>query len=273
MGINVPSKVQRLVIPKMIQSPTTNFLLMASQGTGKTLAYLLPVLKRIDTSKDVTQVICVVFSCELAQQTATVAQRVALYLNKPIKIGLAIQNSKGKELNFTKIPAKIHDRRRLNLMIECIIIEKNSFPDFVVRYDRHIIFGTPKEMVAFRQMNVFDLNKIRCAIFDDADLVMGHTPVKVNIINPMPAICQQIYVSSVKMRLVSPRHVQIRLFTNDSVYPQHNDDYFIKLKNDSEKYRILRDLCKKLSLDAKAQMLIFFTVRNSFCIQYFTLLN
>lgn len=95
MGITAPSLIQKLAIPKLMQNECIMHSIMASQGTGKTLAYLIPVLKRIDASQDVTQAICLVYSCELAHQTANMAARVAMYLNKPIRIGLAIENSKG----------------------------------------------------------------------------------------------------------------------------------------------------------------------------------
>lgn len=95
MGIEKPSKIQQLAIPKLIQSQSNMYSLIASQGAGKTLAYLLPVLKRIDAAKGKTQAICLVHSCELAHQMANVAARVTMYLNKHIHIGLAIQNNKG----------------------------------------------------------------------------------------------------------------------------------------------------------------------------------
>lgn len=64
-------------------------------------------------------------------------------------------------------------------------LKKIQFPDFVLRFKHyHIIFGTPKEMVAYRKMNVFDLNKLHSAVFDDADLVASSNAVKLNIINP-----------------------------------------------------------------------------------------
>lgn len=96
MGISVSSRVQEFVIPKLIGNPHICYSLIASQGTGKTLAYLIPVLKRIDSTKGITQAICLVYSSELAYQTANVAARLAIYLNKRIKIGVAIADNKGK---------------------------------------------------------------------------------------------------------------------------------------------------------------------------------
>lgn len=98
MGILVPSRAQECIIHKLLEQPFKSFSVMGSQGIGKTLAYLLPALKRIDASKAVTQVICLVISSEVAVQTVNMLAKAAIYSNKQIQIGLAIQNNKGKVL-------------------------------------------------------------------------------------------------------------------------------------------------------------------------------
>lgn len=60
MGIVHLSHVQERVIPKLMQEPFADFQLVAHQESGKTLAYLLPILHRIDVTKNQTQAICVV---------------------------------------------------------------------------------------------------------------------------------------------------------------------------------------------------------------------
>lgn len=115
-------------------------------------------------------------------------------------------------------------------------------------------------MVAYRKLNVFHLKNLHTAVFDDADLVVNYNSVKSDIINPLPASCQQIHVSSVQLQQKSPQQVEIKLFDNNSVYPQNNDDFFIRLQNDTEKYNVIRRLGKEVSSVRQAQMLIFFTV-------------
>lgn len=80
-------------IPKLLQSPFFNLQLMAHHGSGKSLAYLLPVLQRIDFSKNVTQALCVVISYEAAVQTVNWLARMAMYLENPNRIGAAIQRT------------------------------------------------------------------------------------------------------------------------------------------------------------------------------------
>ncbi len=48
--ITSPTEVQSLVIGKIIQNK--DLLINSQTGTGKTLAYLLPIFEKIDTSKE-----------------------------------------------------------------------------------------------------------------------------------------------------------------------------------------------------------------------------
>lgn len=74
-----------------MEQPFSNLRLVAQQGSGKTLAYLLPVLQKINTSKNVTQAICVVVSYEAAVQTVNWLASIAVFLEKPVQIGIAVQ--------------------------------------------------------------------------------------------------------------------------------------------------------------------------------------
>lgn len=66
LGFTVPTPVQEKVIPLMMQG--RNVLVEAATGTGKTAAYGLPLISRINLLKRSTQVLVVVPSRELATQ-------------------------------------------------------------------------------------------------------------------------------------------------------------------------------------------------------------
>lgn len=93
LGFFTSFSEKELFIPKLLRAPFFNLQLMAHHGSGKSLAYLLPVLQRIDISKEVTQALCVVVSYEAAVQTVNWITRIAIYLEKPIRIGAAIQRT------------------------------------------------------------------------------------------------------------------------------------------------------------------------------------
>ena len=60
---------------KAIKDTSKDIVILSPTGTGKTLAYLLPILEKIDLSSDSVQVIVVVPSRELAIQTTDILKR------------------------------------------------------------------------------------------------------------------------------------------------------------------------------------------------------
>jgi superfamily II DNA/RNA helicase len=60
----VPTTIQQLAIPVLLSG--ANASLVAETGTGKTLAYLLPIFCRLDTSAAATQAVILAPTHELA---------------------------------------------------------------------------------------------------------------------------------------------------------------------------------------------------------------
>ena len=71
-GISAPTAVQRVAIPALLTGSPV--VVESGTGTGKTLAYLLPVLQRLVRDPD-CRVVCVAPSTELAVQVLRVAER------------------------------------------------------------------------------------------------------------------------------------------------------------------------------------------------------
>lgn len=140
--------------------------------------------------------------------------------------------------------------------------------EYVIRPDCHIIIGTPKEIIAYRLLNIFDVNNLVVAVIDDSDMVATFPLMKSNIIDPLPKSCQKIYVSSVQTRSNNDIHpaIELKLTINDSFYPQTITDYFIKLPTNSNKLEIISAVCSEVFLLTRAQAIIFFTVSSAFYI-------
>lgn len=66
MGINEPTEIQKEIIPAALNGE--NLIGQSETGTGKTLAYLLPTIEKIDTSKKEMQCIILAPTHELAIQ-------------------------------------------------------------------------------------------------------------------------------------------------------------------------------------------------------------
>lgn len=82
-GIKEPLPVQTEAIPRLLSGG--NLVVQAPTGTGKTLAYLLPALARIDAEKLQAQTIVLAPTYELAMQIAKTAQELAQAAELPIR--------------------------------------------------------------------------------------------------------------------------------------------------------------------------------------------
>lgn len=57
MGFNAPSKIQENALPILLADPPQNMIAQSQSGTGKTAAFVLAMLSRVDTKLDYPQVI------------------------------------------------------------------------------------------------------------------------------------------------------------------------------------------------------------------------
>ncbi|HTV76646.1 MAG TPA: DEAD/DEAH box helicase [Steroidobacteraceae bacterium] len=78
VGYETPSPIQSATIPRLLQGE--DVLGQAQTGTGKTAAFALPVLARIDVSQNVPQALVMVPTRELAIQVAEAFQQYAARL-------------------------------------------------------------------------------------------------------------------------------------------------------------------------------------------------
>ncbi|WP_311194912.1 DEAD/DEAH box helicase [Selenomonas noxia] len=83
-GITVPTEIQTALIPAAYAGE--NLIGEAPTGTGKTLAYLLPLLTRIDPSLRSVQALILAPTHELAMQIADVARETAQAAELPIRV-------------------------------------------------------------------------------------------------------------------------------------------------------------------------------------------
>jgi ATP-dependent RNA helicase DDX19/DBP5 len=80
MNFRKPSKIQERALPLLLHDPPTNLIAQSQSGTGKTAAFMLNILKRIDLSTTAPQAIVLAPSRELARQTLGVAQTMGQFL-------------------------------------------------------------------------------------------------------------------------------------------------------------------------------------------------
>eukprot|EP00210_Caulerpa_lentillifera_P003062 g2924.t1 len=83
-GFEQPSPIQEESIP--IALTGRDILARAKNGTGKTAAFAIPVLERIDTSKNVIQVLILVPTRELALQTSQVCKELSKHMGVEVVV-------------------------------------------------------------------------------------------------------------------------------------------------------------------------------------------
>lgn len=86
-------------MPTLLADPPQNMIAQSQSGTGKTAAFVLAMLSRVDTSQDHPQVLCLSPTYELAIQTGEVAAKMAQFC--PIRIRFAVRGEEG--IFFSKL--------------------------------------------------------------------------------------------------------------------------------------------------------------------------
>lgn len=86
-----------------------NMIAQSQSGTGKTAAFVLAMLSRVDTTKDYPQVLCLSPTYELAIQTGEVAAKMSRFCPE-IKLKYAVR---GEESNIFNLNVYIYTYNNL----------------------------------------------------------------------------------------------------------------------------------------------------------------
>ncbi|CAL9737744.1 ATP-dependent RNA helicase Dbp5p [Monosporozyma servazzii] len=153
MKFQKPSKIQERALPLLLANPPRNMIAQSQSGTGKTAAFSLTMLSRVDLSLgNCCQAICLAPSRELARQTMEVIQEMGKFTQ--IKTQLIVPDSFEKNTNISAhvvvgTPGTVSDliRRKL-LKMDCIkifvldeadnMIDKQGLGDQCIRVKRFL---------------------------------------------------------------------------------------------------------------------------------------
>ena len=87
MNFKKPSKIQEKALPLLLGNPPMNMIAQSQSGTGKTAAFVITILSRLDYSKPhQPQALCLAPSRELARQIEGVVRTIGQFVD-----GLTIQ--------------------------------------------------------------------------------------------------------------------------------------------------------------------------------------
>ncbi|KAI0394088.1 P-loop containing nucleoside triphosphate hydrolase protein [Xylariaceae sp. FL0594] len=130
-----PSKVQEKALPLMLADPPRNMIAQSQSGTGKTAAFVVTVLTRVDFSKPTTpQALLLAPSRELARQIEAVVSTIGQFIPD---LGVA-----------AAIPGAIPRGGTV---------------------DKPVVVGTPGTVLDLIRRRAFDTSALKVLVIDEAD--------------------------------------------------------------------------------------------------------
>lgn len=136
MGIKKPMPVQEQAIPALFAGK--DVIARAQTGTGKTLAFLVPLAEKVDPNKSYVQALVIAPARELAQQIANEMKKV-LGNDSPIKV-LAVTGGRDYDEQKAKLEGK-----------------------------SHVLIGTPGRLLDHIRKGNTDLGGVKYLVLDEVD--------------------------------------------------------------------------------------------------------
>ena len=137
-GIHTPTPIQLQSIPILLEGK--DMIGQAQTGTGKTLAFLLPIMEKIDSSKTDVQALIVTPTRELAIQITAEAKKLSLI--KKVNI-LAAYGGQDVEQQIRKLKGNIH-----------------------------LVIGTPGRLLDHLRRKSMHFGKLEMLVLDEADQML-----------------------------------------------------------------------------------------------------
>ncbi|GAB0091429.1 RNA helicase [Sergentomyia squamirostris] len=218
MGFNAPSKIQETAVPTLLANPPPNLIAQSQSGTGKTAAFVLAMLSRVDTSLRHPQVLCLSPTYELAIQTGEVAAKMAQFC-PDIRLQFAVR---GEEI-------KRGDK-----------------------LTSHIIIGTPGKILDWgEKFRAFDPKKIRVFVLDEADVMIatqGHQDQCIRIHRHLTKDCQMMFFSATYEKEVmdfaeyiveDPTIIRLK---REQESLDNITQYYVHCRNQDDKYQAIQNI-------------------------------
>jgi ATP-dependent RNA helicase DDX19/DBP5 len=167
MGFERPSAIQEEALPRILANPPRNLIGQAQSGSGKTAAFVIGMLYRIELDTPATpQALCITPTRELAVQI----------VNKCIK------------------PMAVHMKGlKVQLVLAGEQIERGK------KVNAHLIVGTPGKVVDWLKRRTIDTKNMKVFVLDEADNMVsegGHRANSILAKKAMPRKCQSLFFSA-----------------------------------------------------------------------------
>lgn len=230
LNIITPTEIQAKVIPILLES-NLDLVGQAQTGTGKTAAYGLPLLAKIDSNVNEIQALILCPTRELGQQVAKQLFKFTKYSDK-----IFIEAVYGGE----KIDKQISSLTR----------------------PTHIVVATPGRLIDLVNRKAIDIRKVKTIVLDEADemLSMGFKAELDEVLTMLPSLenkwlfsaTMPVGIQDIVKKHLSPDAHNIKVSKQNVVNAQISHSYLVC--EDNEKLNALLALIQS---EYKKQGLIF----------------
>jgi superfamily II DNA/RNA helicase len=232
-GFENPSEIQKNAVPKVISE--RDLIAQAQSGTGKTGAFLIGALQKVDIQEKSTQILILAPTHELVHQIYGVAKDLSSYM----------------DINIIEV------------------VGGTNVGDCMKKLDEnpHIIIGSPGRVLDMIQKNHLYTDKIKSLIFDEADetLSYGFKETVYNIvrtISPTTQIC--LFSATMPHEIVelsenfmnNPEKI---LVNREQLTLEGITQFYINIKVNDWKFDVLKDLYDTINI---SQCIIYINSKN-----------
>ena len=221
-GIENPMPVQAEVIPKILGGG--NLVAQAPTGTGKTLAYLLPVLQGLDAASRDVQAVILAPTYELAMQIAGIARE----LTQGAGLGLKVQGLIGGA-NIARQMDKLKDKPQL-------------------------IVGSAGRILELAQKNKLKLHNVKMLVLDEFDRLFDDQNIDntAAVVRLLPAERQVVLVSATAPKKALERadflqHPEVIKVEDDSAAQGRRENLY-RMTPFRNKVETVRHLARRLEV-------------------------
>ncbi len=216
MGMHTPTDIQQRAIPEILEKEKTHILAQARTGTGKTLAYSIPIAEKLDPSLRSVQSVILVPTRELCKQVYGVISELTRY----------------RRLKAVEVYGGVSINRQIS----------------IIRSGAQIVIATPGRLIDLYERRALSFNNVKIVVLDEADrmLDMGFLPdVEFILFKAMKEIFPTLLLFSATM-LKEIKDIAVDFswgqelleinVSHDNLTVTSCKQYYYKVDNSKEKY-------------------------------------
>jgi len=224
MRIHTPTEIQQRVIPKILETEHATILAQAKTGTGKTLAFAIPIAEKLDPAVRAVQAVILVPTRELCKQIFEVMSTLTKGHLKAVEVYGGVSLNK-----------QVHE----------------------IRSGAQIVIATPGRLIDLYQRKAIDFKNVTFVVLDEADrmLDMGFIPdIKYLLFEAMRDVFPRLLLFSATM-LQEIKDIAFGFgwgqelyeinVSQDDITVSNCKQYYYQIYNPRNKYRDFVKILKK----------------------------